>query len=85
MYGTKQKYYLKKSEFIEITELDNVHLASKLKQTLTDSQISHVIQGFHYRRLYFFFDPFIKMKLLVPSSDKEKIQSIFNSLEIKNI
>ncbi len=76
---------LNKGDLVEICELDNVYLASHLQQILTSSQVNYTIQGFQYRRLYFFFQPFIKMKLLVPVSEREKAQNILNNLVIKNI
>ena len=78
-------FTLKNSSPAVVCELDNVHLASVMKDQLKASGIDYCIQAYNFRRIYFFFEPFIKMKLLVSADNKDRASEILNSLEVKNI
>jgi preprotein translocase subunit SecY len=73
------------SNSVEIIEFDNIFLASAVKDKLDDAKISHCIQSYNYRRLYFIFQPFIKMKVFVDRTKQVEAKTIIESLIIKNI
>ena len=84
IYG-QCKFEILENEIFALCELDNVYLAAVLKAELSKANISHSIQGYQYRRLYFFFQPFVKMRLLVACKDREVAWSIVQKYGIKNI
>jgi len=67
-------------DYIGLCNLDNVYLASVIHKKFEDEGISCYIQGYQYRRLYFFFQPFIKMRLLVPKNQLDKARQEFNDI-----
>tara|TARA_B100000925_G_scaffold104886_2_gene77346 strand:+ start:1045 stop:2400 length:1356 start_codon:yes stop_codon:yes gene_type:complete len=74
------EFRFKKSHvFKEIIDLDNVHLATYLKENLHEQNIEFYIQGYHYRKLFFFLQPLVKMKLLVKKEDRDSINNLISS------
>lgn len=70
---------------IEVCELDNVYLAATIKEKLENAHIGHCVQGYEYRRLYFFFQPLIKMKLLVSKERHGEVLGMMQARQAKNI
>lgn len=70
---------------IEVFELDNVHLASVMKDKLETAGIPYCIQAYHFRRMFFFFEPFIKMNLLVSPDHKNEALMMLNSIGARNV
>ena len=66
-------------------DFDNVHYVTMLKGLFERENIKFCIQGFEFRRLYFFFNPLYKMKLLVADSDFERAAALVDLQNIKTI
>ncbi|MBL6989921.1 MAG: hypothetical protein ISR65_09085 [Bacteriovoracaceae bacterium] len=76
------KLTLKNKKVISLCEMDNVYYACVLSAKLNEACINHCIQGFQYRRLYYFFQPFIKMKVLICEDDKQRATEQMEYFEI---
>ncbi len=59
-----------------LVELDNVHLASYLHGRLRAHGIDALVRSYHYRSLFFFFRPLVKMELLVPAAELERAREV---------
>lgn len=81
----QSEFHLKNKTYVEVCELDNVLYSSTIKNRLTDLQIDHFIQAYHYRQIFFFLDPLIKMKLMVAEENKETVKELLSSYNIRNI
>lgn len=68
-----------------LCDFDNVHYVTMLKGLFEKENIKFCIQGFEYRRLYFFFSPLYKMKLLVDDTDYERARELADLDNIKTI
>ncbi len=55
---------------------DNVHFVTYLKGLFEKEGIRFCIQGFQYRRLFFFWEPLIKMRLLVDAKDEARAREL---------
>jgi len=66
-----------------LLELDNMHAACYLQGLLTQKGVNAMVRSFHYRSLFFFFEPIVKMELLVPASDEERAKDIAQPDRIK--
>ena len=66
-------------------DFDNVHYVTMLKGTFERENIKFCIQGFEYRKLYFFFNPLYKMKIMVADSDFERARELADLDNIKII
>ena len=51
-----------------VIEMDNVHGASYLRAVLAKHGIDSMTRAFHYRSLFFFLDPIVKMEVFVPGA-----------------
>lgn len=76
------KFINNNNDYLPLCSLDNVHFASLLKDKLNEQGVSHHIQGYQYRRLLFFLQPFIKMKILVAASEQNKAKEIFEAHKV---
>jgi len=69
--------FLKKAENHHVLgEFDNVHYVAYLKGLFESEKISFVLQGYEYRRLWFFMDPLFKIKILVDEKDLTRAQEL---------
>jgi preprotein translocase subunit SecY len=59
-----------------LATFDNVHFVTVLKGQFEAEGIRFCVQAFEYRRLYYFFEPLIKMRVLVDSRDWEKANQL---------
>jgi preprotein translocase subunit SecY len=55
---------------------DNVHYVTVLKGLFEAEGIRFCVQAFEYRRLFYFFEPLIKMRILVDARDWEKANEL---------
>ena len=55
-----------------LATFDNVHFVTVLKGLFEAEGIRFCVQAFEYRRLFYFFEPLIKMRVLVDSRDWDK-------------
>jgi preprotein translocase subunit SecY len=78
----QMRFSWKHSRSVELIELDNPHLASYLKGLFELRRVDVVFQTYHYRRLYFFFGPLTKMRMLIASEDVELARKL---LDLKSI
>jgi hypothetical protein len=70
------------SEVAAVLEMDNVHGVSYLRGVLATHGIDSMAQAFHYRSLFFFLEPIVKMVLLVPSAEMAQAQEIIRAEKI---
>ena len=55
---------------------DNVHFVTYLKGLFEAEGIRFCIQAFEYRRLFYFFEPLIKMRVLIDARDWKKAKEL---------
>lgn len=67
----------------QLLELDNIYAACYLQGLLTQARVDSIVRSFHYRSLFFFLGPIIKMELLVPVADEERAREIVRPNRIK--
>ena len=73
--------FMNKAENPQLLEtFDNVHYVTYLKGLFEAEGIRFCVQAFEYRRLFYFFEPLIKMRVLVDSRDWDRAQK-FADLE----
>lgn len=65
-----------------LLELDNVHLASYLRGLLRAHGIDALARTYHYRSLFFFFQPLVKMDLVVPASQLDRSRELVRPDEL---
>src|SRR5258708_57761 len=65
-----------------LLQLDNVHLACYLEALLRQHGIAGLARGYHFRSLYYFLNPLVKMDLLVPASRLEEARALIPAAEI---
>lgn len=59
-----------------LAAFDNVHFVTMLKGQFEAEGIRFCVQAFEYRRLFYFFEPLIKMRVLVDSRDWKKANEL---------
>jgi hypothetical protein len=69
--------YLQK--VVRVIEMDNVHGACYLRAVLTRQGIDSVTRAFHYRSLFFFLAPIVKMEVLVPAVELARAQEVIRT------
>jgi hypothetical protein len=62
-----------------VLEMDNVYGATYLSAILAEAGIDSTIRAFHFRSLMFFFEPIVKMELLVPAGKVTQAQELIQS------
>ena len=78
------RFRMKYDDQVEsIMEFDNVYGASFLSAALTNAGIDSSIRAFHYRSLFFFFQPIVKMELLVPTESALMARNLVQSIDLK--
>ncbi len=82
---SQMNFTSKNPNYVEAFELDNVFLAAMLKNKCESLGIPLCIQSYYFRRMYFFFEPFIKMKCLVNEENKAQVIEILHSTNAKVI
>lgn len=70
-------------EYLFLAELDNVHFSSYLKGLFEKEGVCYCLQAFEYRRLFFFFQPLMKISVLVAKKDYEKARALARLEDIK--
>ena len=66
-----------------VIELDNVYGATYLNALLAEAGIDSMIRAFHYRSMFFFFEPMVKMELLVPADSQSRAQQLIQSAALE--
>jgi hypothetical protein len=66
-----------------VMELDNVYGACYLEGLLAKNGIHCLVRSFHFRSLTFFFEPIVKMELIVPNADFEQAREIISLARIE--
>jgi hypothetical protein len=69
--------YLKKA--VPVIEMENVHGACYVRAVFAKHGIDSVTQAFHYRSLFFFLGPIVKMEVLVPAVELTRAQEIIRT------
>ena len=70
-------FRIKHGDAVEsVIEMDNVDGATYLSALLTEEGIECMIRAFHYRSMFFFFEPMVKMELLVPAASQSQAQQL---------
>jgi preprotein translocase subunit SecY len=59
-----------------LATFDNVHFVTYLKGLFEAEDIRFCVQAFEYRRLFYFFEPLIKMRVLVDARDWKKANAL---------
>ncbi len=59
-----------------LATFDNVHFVTYLKGLFEAEGIRFCVQAFEYRRLFYFFEPLIKMRVLVDGRDWDKAKQL---------
>lgn len=70
---------------VKLLDLDNVHLAAYLKTLFRSEDVDVEIQGYHFRRLLFFFGPLFKMQVRVAREDEDRAWEILESQEVAEV
>ena len=74
---TDQYHFTKNARNPRVLEtFDNVHFVTCLKGLFEAEGIRFCVQAFEYRRLFYFFEPLIKMRILVDSRDWKKAKEL---------
>jgi hypothetical protein len=71
------------TEVAPVIEMDNVHGVSYLRGILATHGIDSMARAFHYRSLFFFLEPIVKMELLVPAAEMAQAQEIICAEKIE--
>ena len=64
-----------------LVQLDNVHLSYRLVEWLEEAGIDALARAQHFRSLYFFFGPLVKIDVLVPRDQLDEAQAVLAELE----
>ena len=75
--GIDQYRFMQKTKNPRVlATFDNVHYVTVLKGLFEAEGIRFCVQAFEYRRLFYFFEPLIKMRLLVDARDWDKANQL---------
>ena len=72
-------------ETVRLAQLDNVHLASCLRALCGARGIPTLARAHHFRALFYFFWPLVKIDLLVPAARREEAADLLAALEIQTV
>jgi hypothetical protein len=72
-----------RDEVASIMEMDNVYGATYLSAVLAKAGIDSMTRAFHYRSLFFFLEPIVKMELLVPNDRASQAQDLIQALPLQ--
>lgn len=70
---------------VRLLELDNVHLASCLEGELAAASVAALARGYHFRSLFFLFQPAIKIDLLVAEADLPRALEIVQPERLEKV
>jgi hypothetical protein len=70
-------------DIASVIEMDNVYGASYLRAILAEAGIDSMARAFHYRSLFFFLEPIVKIELLVPADKVSQAQGLIQSAALE--
>ena len=69
----------------QLLALDNVHLASYLRGLLRAHGVESLAKTYHFRSLFYFWMPLIKIDLLVPSEEFELARQVVSMDQLRTV